>query len=273
MHCNRGLGGFKDDVLRLLGAADYLTRKDTTMTSPLLALLRGQAPDAEPAPPAAAAVPVPAPQQAPVTQSAGSPAADLAQLLRSFSERSGVAPTVNPPEAAKVLATKTAAEVAGAAEPDPDAEPETPDVEPPTSKPAALVAQENEKRSRRTAAVVQAELDLVLEQNAELQKALLAAQSSGNSTELTAEIALVLADKDKAYARADALQQQLDELTPQVQTIIGQLTDEKNRLANELEAHLASHSGGAPVGVQSVEALVRELAHRGFRVTLEVPAS
>lgn len=275
MHCNRGLGGFRDDPARMLRAIEYLLDKGTiNMSSPLLALLRGQAPAApatpvaqDPAAPPAAVAAAPA-VAAPVAPAAN-PQSALEALIKGFALKAGVAPTVNPPEAAKVLATKTAAEVAGAAEPNPDAEPETPDVEPPTSKPAALLEAESQKRARRSAAVVQAELDIANERILELE-------AGGDATALQEELALVMADKEKAYARADGLQTELDSVLAQIQPMLTQLTDEKNRLAKELEEHLAVRALGAgavSIGATSTEIMVRELSARGYTVKLEVPAS
>ncbi len=65
----------------------------------------------------------------------------LDDLLSDFNSNAGTMPAVNPPEAAKVLATQTAPEVAG------EPEPEVVDVAPPppTEKPAAVLAAEAAK--------------------------------------------------------------------------------------------------------------------------------
>jgi hypothetical protein len=65
----------------------------------------------------------------------------LDDLLSDFNSNAGTMPAVNPPEAAKVLATQTAPEVAG------EPEPEVVDVAPPppTEKPAEVLAAEAAK--------------------------------------------------------------------------------------------------------------------------------
>jgi len=62
----------------------------------------------------------------------------LDDLLGEFESNAGTMPQVNPPEAAKVLATQTAPEVAG--EPEPPAQEEAPPA--PTEKPADVKAAE-----------------------------------------------------------------------------------------------------------------------------------
>lgn len=65
----------------------------------------------------------------------------LDDLLGEFTANAGTMPQVNPPEAAKVLATQTASEVAGAPEPAPAEE--APPA--PTEKPAEVKAAEAAK--------------------------------------------------------------------------------------------------------------------------------
>lgn len=142
----------------------------------------------------------------------GNPAQDLANILSAFEAHAGQAPRVNPPEAAKVLATKTAPEVAGVPEP----EEEELVVDPPTSKPASVVAAEAVPRSRRTAAVVQQELDALIEVHNKLSAAYEALKGEGRVSadsvreEFKAEVQLIVADLEKATARADELQKTSD---------------------------------------------------------------
>lgn len=96
-----------------------------------------------------------------------SQAFDLSALLETLEANAGAAPKVNPPEAAGVVATQTAPEVAGEPEPPPPPE----EAPAPTEKPADVVAAENAKPKRRTAAVVQAELDALQAKYAELEEA------------------------------------------------------------------------------------------------------
>lgn len=69
----------------------------------------------------------------------------LDDLLGEFESNAGTMPQVNPPEAAKVLATQTAPEVAG--EPEPPAQEEAPPA--PTEKPADVKAAEAAKSRKR----------------------------------------------------------------------------------------------------------------------------
>ena len=65
----------------------------------------------------------------------------LDDLLQDFTSNAGTMHAVNPPEAAKVLATQTAPEVAGEPEPAPAEDKPAP----PTEKPADVVAAEQAK--------------------------------------------------------------------------------------------------------------------------------
>lgn len=222
------------------------------MSNPFLAnLLAGKAPAgaAAPATPAAAA-PV-------ATPDAGSMAANLKNILGQFAEKSG-ATRVNPPEAAKVLAVATAAEVAGAAE-DVDAEAAGPNVEPPTSKPAEVLAEEAAKRTRRTAAIVQAELDIALERIAVLEKAGAAKSSSkAEDLELIAQLReeakICEADKAKAHKRAD-----------DAEATVVQAVEAITELQRQLSLGAVSNTNleALPVGM-----LCDALKALGFEVTL-----
>jgi hypothetical protein len=125
-------------------------------------------PSPAPAPPRAPAPgssPLPGPKAAAVVTPQGGPQDTLAAVLGAFVASAGKMPQVNPPEAPKVLAGPTALEVAGHPEPEPEPEPAPAPVE----KPADVIAAEQAKRARRTAAVVQAELDIALKRIGELE--------------------------------------------------------------------------------------------------------
>jgi hypothetical protein len=133
------------------------------------------APAAAPSPASSAPLPAPVPGSPPtpgpnaaaVATPQGGPQDTLAALLGDFQANAGKMPQVNPPEAPKVLAGPTALEVAGHPEPEPVKEAQPAPVE----KPADVLAAEQAKKARRTAAVVQAELDLALARIAELEAA------------------------------------------------------------------------------------------------------
>lgn len=225
------------------------------MSNPFLAsLLAGKTP----APAGSIEAPGPLPAVA-VTPDAGSMAENLKNILSGFAAKAGVAPgatRVNPPEAAKVLQTATAAEVAGAAEPP---ESDGPAVEPPTGKPADVLAAEAAKRTRRTAAVVQEELDAALERIAGLEKAgsvsyLDRARAAEECvSQLREEAKICEADKAKAYKRADEVEATLAQAIEAIQT---------------LQAQLASAPSGGGYSDCSVGALCDALKALGFEVTL-----
>jgi len=223
-------------------------------------LLAGKGPTSAPAA-ATAATPVVIPPGA--TQ-----AETLKNTLASFAKASaaGGIPRVNPPEAAKVLATKTTNEVAGGKE---EPELDGSEVEPPTSKPADVVAAENAPRTRRTAAVVQAELDAALEEIGVLkalarsepdQKALREANEMIEA--LRAEAALREEDLKKAHARADATQEAAD--------LAEQLGAALTATRVELEQVIGAKPGGASLALATTKQLADALVAQGFTVHLEV---
>lgn len=153
---------------------------------------------------------------------AGSPPDTLAALLGDFTANAGKAPRVNPPQAAAVLAGPTAKEVAGHPEPPEVVEEKVA----PVAKPADVLAAEQAPKSRRTAAVVQVELDAALaeieglkHQVAGLQAASVAPAGESDAVvaeavalieQLRAEAAVSLDDNRKAWARVAALEEQLE---------------------------------------------------------------
>lgn len=186
------------------------------------------------APPAAppGASPLPGPNAAAVATPQGAPPDTLAAVLGAFVANAGKMPQVNPPEAPKVLAGPTALEVAGHPEPEKAPEPAPAPVE----KPADVLAAEQAKKARRTAAVVQAELDIaqgqlelarkriaelkaqqtndsgagpVDERDAALAEAVELIQSLQGEAKISAE------DNAKAWARVAAVEAERDEALAQ----------------------------------------------------------
>lgn len=195
----------------------------------------------------AAASPVsPGPNASNVPTPQGGPNDTLAGLLGEFKANAGKLPQVNPPQAAAVLSGATAKEVAG--HPEPEKAPEEKIA--PTEKPAAVLAAEQAGKTRRTAAVVQVELDAALKRIAELEALLgqrddgtlealrqrvvelegqlqaqadsIAAAAAGGSDQATlieavdmikslqGEAAVQLEDNRKAWARVAELEEQLE---------------------------------------------------------------
>lgn len=101
----------------------------------------------------------------------------------------GKMPQVNPPEAPKVLAGPTALEVAGHPEPEKEVE----QAPAPVEKPADVLAAEQAKKARRTAAVVQTELDAALKRIGELEAAL-GQRDDGTIEALRADVAIQTAE-------------------------------------------------------------------------------
>ena len=164
------------------------------------------------APPAApvAAVASPNPSNVPTPQG-GSPDT-LALLLSQFNANAGKMPQVNPPEAAKVIAGPVASEVAGNPEPA-----EAPEVVPsPVAKSAEQLAAEAAPRTRRTAAVVQVELDAALAELAALKAAPLRADVATQ----TDHIALLESDLTKCHARNAELQAYIEKIEAAVKAHI-----------------------------------------------------
>lgn len=191
-------------------------------------------PAASAAPPLAAAAP-----SSVALQPTGNPEQDLANLLSAFEASDGVAPRVNPPEAARVLAEKTAPEVKGVPEPE---EEEGPEVEPPTSKPAAVVAAEAAPRAKRTAAVVQKELDDLLALHNKLadeHQALqteVAGYAAAVRAEMKAENAVTEADLVKASARVSELADQYAAENARANAFEAALSEQKALNARALAA-------------------------------------
>lgn len=172
---------------------------------------------------AAPAQVAPGPNAAAVATPQGAPPDTLAALLGDFKANVGKAPQVNPPQAAAVLAGAAAKEVAGHPEP-----PEVVEVKvSPVAKPADVLAAEQAGKTRRTAAVVQVELDVALKRVAELEALIAAAAQSGAVTvvgddakdatiaeaveliqQLRAEAAVSLDDNQKAWARVAELEEE-----------------------------------------------------------------
>lgn len=123
------------------------------------------APSASTPPPAASKSPEPGPRASGVATPQGTPSDTLAGLLGEFTVNTGKLPQVNPPQAAAALAGPAAREVAGHPEPEKPKEEKVA----PVPKPADVAAAEQAGKTRRTAAVVQVELDAALKRNAELE--------------------------------------------------------------------------------------------------------
>jgi hypothetical protein len=177
---------------------------------------------------------LPGPNAAAVATPQGSPPDTLAAVLGAFVANAGKMPQVNPPEAPKVLAGLTALEVAG--HPEPEKAPEPAPAPAPVEKPADVLAAEQAKKARRTAAVVQAELDIaqgqlelarkriaeleaqqtndsgagpVDERDAALAEAVELIQSLQSEAKISAE------DNAKAWARVAAVESERDEALAQ----------------------------------------------------------
>jgi hypothetical protein len=202
---------------------------------------------------------------------AGTPQQNLLQLVTEFAARNGTTPKVNPPESTKVLTTETLAEAGGA--PQPDETDKGPAVEPPTSKPADVLAAEAAKRTRRTAAVVQEELDLANVEIATLKQQL-AAKSSSKQEDLD-YIEQLRGEAKLREEDATKLFQRNEELTAALEA-----AEAMNAQAVEVITQLQAGAASAPVqvpagGLSDLPTIVlsQALAAQGFTVKLEVPAA
>lgn len=196
---------------------------------------------AAPATSAAAAV-TPGPNAAAVATPQGAPPDTLASLLGDFKANVGKAPQVNPPQAAAVLAEAAAKEVAGHPEP-----PEVVEAKvSPVQKPADVLAAEQATKTRRTAAVVQVELDAALKKVAELEAHIAAAAQTGAVT--------VVGDSEKDATIAEAV-----ELIQQLRGEAGiQLDDNRKAWARvaELEEQLVKAGNGAAIELGQIDFLL-----------------
>lgn len=206
-------------------------------------------------------------------QPTGSPELDLANLLSAFEANAGVAPRVNPPEGVKVLATKTAAEVAGKPEPEAD---DGPEVEPPTTKPDSVKAAEAAPRSRRTAAVVQEELDALVQTHNKLSAAYETLKNESLTLvdqvrqEMKAENDITESDKAKAYTRAELAETTLADFQARAALVIRGLNE---RLAAAGGQEGASCPLPKPLEEHSSMVLAQALGKQGWTVSLTVPAA
>lgn len=190
--------------------------------------------------PTPAPVATPAPTATPVA--AKSPAGDLRTLIGDFKRNAGTMPQVNPPEGVKTLEGPTSREVAGESVPD-VVEHEA--VAPPTSKPADVVAAEAAKTSRRTAAVVQGELDIA---RGELEIALQTIE------ELRREAKISEGDNAKHIATCNALRADLESLGAEAAEAIA-----------TLQSQASNGSGSAPISTLDQ---IRELVAAGWTVSM-----
>jgi hypothetical protein len=173
----------------------------------------------------------------------------LEALLRASAENAGAMPAVNPPEAKKVLETQTAPEVAGKPEPEVD----VPPVPAPVAKPAAVAAAEAAPKPRRTAKVVQEELDGALARIAELEAN---REVPGNEPQVKA----LQADLAKANAEIAELKKS-EGLNEKAVTYI-------KSLEQQLKASQEGEAAARTAGPLSTRELCEALAHLGFTVSL-----
>jgi hypothetical protein len=185
-------------------------------------------------------------------------------------------PQVNPPQAAGVLAGPTALEVAG--------NPEPPEVKAlvasPVAKSAEQLAAESAPRSRRTAAVVQVELDAALLEINRLQAQINSGPCTkgdlGEANEVcdmlqdevnnrNAEILVLAADLEKAHKRNDSLAIQCGEQAAQIKLLVDEINANRSVAADRTVLAAPGAPAGSPV---TTEQLRDELTSRGWIVAL-----
>lgn len=218
--------------------------------TPAAAPAASVSPPTTPAPaPAAAPLlapssPAPGPNAASVATPQGAPQDTLAAVLGAFVANAGKMPQVNPPEAPKVLAGPTALEVAGHPEPEEVKEPAPAPVE----KPADVLAAEQAKKARRTAAVVQAELDAALKRIGELEAAI------DQATSLVPQAAGAAQSEPEIATAADAALAEAVELIQSLQAEAVVATEDNAKawarvaeLETELETSLAQNAANVEI--------------------------
>lgn len=224
-----------------------------------------------------AAAIAPAARPSGVATPEGGPPDALKALLGNFQANLGKAPRVNPPEAVKVLAGPTALEVAGHPEP-----PEVPEVKvAPVEKPAEVLAAEAEKKTRRTAAVVQGELDAAMRRIAELEStAPVAVAPALDQALIDASIRILELETENARLAAHpSVDVQIAAAVEMIQTLQAeaavQLDDNRKAWARVAELELGdppaaqdAHAPGERPTVDGIETrdLVIELFDRGYGV-------
>lgn len=178
----------------------------------------------------------------------------LDDILNQAAANRGKMPAVNPPAAASVLATATAAEVAGKPETSPaptavtsapTAVTSAPSAAPSASTAVSGASEATEAKTRRTAAVVQAELDKVAAELTQV-KAQLAESTSANErfgTELGRLMNELEALKAEHARACEALKQALEDAAKLTEGA-APTSDLKGTMLHELAAELRSRGFG-----------------------------
>ena len=167
----------------------------------------------------------------------------LDNTVADFKANTGVMAQVNPPQAATVLATQTAPEVAGKAEP--------PKVETAPAAATERPAEADAAKTRRTAAVVQVELDAA---NAELVK-------------VRAELAAAKAAHATAEAQYEDANRLAHEQIKEAQALQGEL-ERAADIIKELKASGGGAAGEVNYASLDLGLVIQELKGRGITGTL-----
>ncbi len=173
-------------------------------------------------------------------------ASALDDLVNKFKANQGSMPQVNPPAAAKVLETQTKPEVAGQKS-EPTAASAAVSAQTPPAAPASAAKpaeSEPEGKPRRTAAVVQAELDQALAELAQTKAALSAAH---------ARIAEVQTEHQQTGAQRDVLQTELEKAVKFAEQVVSD-----NAKLSEAPA--------TSCGATTIESAAAFLKTRGFGI-------
>jgi len=199
----------------------------------------------------------------PIDNSAG---ACLARILAEAAANRGKMPPINPPQAQAVLETKTAAEVAG--QDVPDLPPAV--VQAPVARPPEVVAAEAAPKVRRTAAVVQAELDAANEENAALHARIgELAECAGDDKALEAAKDMV-ASLTEQLRTSEAANESAAELILKLQAEKGKQDDlikhQAHRLTNQLNPRGPADfkiSGDESIEAMHAAGFTVQLTYRG----------
>lgn len=189
----------------------------------------------------------------------------LTDLMKTFAENEGALPPVNPPQAQKVLETQTAPEVAG------ETVPELPPVvvPAPVAKPPEVVAAEAAPKVRRTAAVVQSELDEANAQLALQAKIIASHEADGPPVEKGLDLSEgIAAELKSSEARNEELTRTIETLSEGVKAFEAQEA-EAAKIITTMQVQIQTLQAAGPAAAEgNLDSYCAGLDALGFTVNL-----
>lgn len=173
----------------------------------------------------------------------------LDALISNFKANANVMPQVNPPAAAKVLENQTKPETEG--KPEPAAQQSAPAAVTAavstTAASGSSAASEPEGKPRRTAAVVQAELDVVAAELAQTKAALIKEQAAHCGT--TGELKELRASFDQGQIEFNAMKAELEKAVEFAKSVVA----DNAKLAEQCP----EAASGEPFSIESAAAFLK----------------